>query len=549
MTERYVCPCCGESLLVHIRGNNQVGFCLNCYQEMPLIRGYQKAEIEISKNCELYASDFINSLLKNNHNVHEMVQSSIDGMWVISPDQTTLFTNQKLAEILGYTVTEMQTKPFWKFIHEPHPICQIFNANQSLNQPEEYELKLLHREGYWIWVKLSIMSLMDEKSECQGYLLRVLDLTDLKQIEHQLRQQQKREEALNHLLKVIRTSSHLQTIFKATVEQLGDVFPVASAQIVQYLPTNQTWINRAEYQKQINGLTGSNRVKMALNSAEYHDPIPTQRITVIDSEKISLPLKVSTAKSQNSVLVIDDQQVEEFLQYYPGAWLPIPLYCESSIWGCLSLIMQDPKYCWQTRDQTFIQSVADQLSIAIDQAKLYQELEQARLKFQTLSTLDPLTQLPNCYCFNQNLNQTWQQLSADGGHLTLILCHVDRFLSYKKTDGNSTANECLKQIAFILRSSLTHRDQMVARYSQNEFVLLLPHTQTPAAVKLIETVQTQIEQLQVSPSSGNQGLTSRVSFGMASLRPQVGLSPQQLLANAEQALDQGASPFCKCLLA
>jgi PAS domain S-box-containing protein len=397
MTERYICPCCGESLLVHVRGNHQVGFCLNCYQEMPLMSRYEKNDVSLIKDCDYYSSELIDFLLKNNHNAYEILQSSVEGVWIISPDQIIVFANQKLAELLGYTVTEMQTKPFWKFIHELHPICQILNTNQSLTQPEEYELKLLHREGYWIWVKLSIMSLTNESSECQGYLMQVLDLTYLKQIEHQLRQQKKREEALNHLLKVIRTSSQLQTIFTETVDQLGHLLPVTSVQIVQYFPAHKTWINRAEYQDQINLLTSRDRVKTALNPAEYPDPIPTQRITVIDSENISLPLKVSTAHSQNASLVVDDQQIEEFLQYCPGAWLPIPLYCESSIWGCLSLIMQDPKYHWQTDDQTFLQSVADQLSIAIYQAKLYQELEQARLKFQTLSTLDPLTQLHNCY--------------------------------------------------------------------------------------------------------------------------------------------------------
>jgi PAS domain S-box-containing protein len=401
MSERYICPCCGEPLLVHFRGNNQVGFCLNCYQEMPLMSCYEGSKNAGGKECNYYPSDLIDSLLKNSHNIHEIIHDSIDGVWIISPDQTTLFANQKLAEILGYTLKEIQTKPFWKFIHEPHPICQRLNANQFLPKPEEYELKLLHKEGYWVWVKLSIMSLIDNNSDCQGYLLRVSNQTDLKQMEYQLRQQNKREQALNHLLKVIRTSSHLQTIFATTVEKLGDVLPVASVQIMQYIPAHQTWINRAEYQDKINRLTGSRPVKKALNPAEDPDKIASQNITVIDSEKMSLPLKVSTSKRQNSVLVVDDQQVEEFLQYCPGAWLPIPLYCESSIWGCLSLVMQDPKYHWQTSDQTFIQSIADQLSIAIYQAKLYQTLEQVRLKFQALSTVGPLTQLPSHYCLNE----------------------------------------------------------------------------------------------------------------------------------------------------
>ena len=110
------------------------------------------------------------------------------------------------------------------------------------------------------------------------------------------------------------------------------------------------------------------------------------------------------------------------------------------------------------------------------------------------------------------------------------------------------ANEYLKQIALMMRSNLTNSEQMVARYSRAEFVLLLPNAQPPEAIKMIDTLQAQIEKLKINSSPTAKGLTPNVSFGIASLVPQSGLSPQQLLTNAEQALDRGASPLCKCLL-
>ncbi len=546
--KRYHCPCCGESLLVHVRGSSQVGFCSNCYQEMPLIAQHENLEKTLTISYDYHSNLWIDNLLKKNENLNEIIQNSRDGVWIISQDQLTLFANQKLAQTLGYTIEEIQTKPFWTFIDEPHPISQVLNSNQPLTQPEEYEIQLLHKEGYWVWVRLCLTSLIGEDSQYQGYLLQVFDLTYLKQIEHQLRQQNKREEALSRILQVTRSSGRLETIFSETVAQLGNVLPVASVQIMQYQPTNKAWVNRAEYQDKINRLKGNSDLETPLIPTEYCDQISSKKITVTDLEEWSLPLKISTIQSQNSELVIDDKRVEEFLQYCPGAWLPIPLYCESSIWGCLSLVRESPNYHWQQSDQTFIQAIADQLSIAICQAELDQQLEQARLKFQTLSTLDQLTQLPNRYYFNQYLDQTWQQLSYDQQHLTIILCHVDRFSYYQKTYGDRSANECLKQIAFIMRSSLTHRDQMVARYAQTEFVLLLPKTESTEAVKFIETLQVEIEQITHHPLTDSTELIPSVSFGIASQIPRLGSSPKQLLANAEQALDAGASPLCKCLL-
>jgi PAS domain-containing protein len=84
------------------------------------------------KECNYYPSDLIDSLLKNSHNIHEIIHDSIDGVWIISPDQTTLFANQKLAEILGYTPNKIQTKPFWNLFMNLIPFGQRLNANQFL---------------------------------------------------------------------------------------------------------------------------------------------------------------------------------------------------------------------------------------------------------------------------------------------------------------------------------------------------------------------------------------------------------------------------------
>jgi diguanylate cyclase (GGDEF)-like protein/PAS domain S-box-containing protein len=546
---KYLCPCCGESLLLHIRENKKIGFCPTCYQEMPLLSYYDSKEPIATKQWQNSSKELAEILSLNHHNINFIIQDSTYGAWVISKNQKTLFANKKLTQILGYTAEEFHFKPFWALIDQHHPIHQVFNSKSCLNQSEEYELKLLHKQGYWIWVKLSLTSLLNQENQCNAYLIQVLDLTGLKQIEYQLQQRTTREKSISYLLQVMRGSSSLQSIFTAAVAELGHLLPVTSVQVMQYISQDKTWISRAEHHNHPLDLEDKKYFNNSFNSTDDHRQVMTQKVTAIELEEIDLPLKILVNPSQSSELVIDEGMMDNFLQSCPGAWLPIPLYCESSIWGCLSLVMQEPKYGWQSSDQRFIQTIADQLSIAIYQAQLHQQLEQASLKLKTLSTLDLLTQLPNRYGFNQYLNQTWQKLSNHQQHLTTILCHIDNFLYYQNTYGSSVANECLKQIGFILRSNLTDPDQMVARYSGAEFVLLLPHAEADEAIKMIDTLQAEIEHLKINSSQTTVALTPNVSFGIASVVPQLGLSPQQLLTNAEQALDQGASALCKCLLA
>ncbi len=539
MRSQYTCPCCSESLLVHIRGQKKVGFCLKCYQEMPLIEQYSITENKSILNPRDDSNDFIEILLKNKQNLNHFFQDSAYGLWMINRELRTLLTNQKLSDILGYKTEDIQGKSFCNFLDQHEPIVDVLSSPQSLTLSKQYELKLLHQKGHEVWVKLSLIPLIDEDHQCQAYLLRLVDLTDFKQSRERLQQQTQREAAINHILQVMRTSAQLTTIFEAAVYEIGQILPVVSVQVFKYLPRQNCWMNQAEYcpdyQTHQSHWTGV-------------ESFSTGTVQVMCQDRLKLPLHISNHGIQPSNLTIDGDKIQTFLQSCPGTWLPIPLYYQSSIWGCLSFVMQDPQYHWLEQDHLFVQSLANQLSIAIDQAELYQQLEQARQKLQTLSALDQLTQLPNRYHFNQNLQQSWQQLSTENRYLSLILCYVDCFSHYQVTYGDRKANEWLKQIAFLIRSHLNHPDQLVARYAHAEFALLLPNTEPAQAINLINTLQIEIEKLNISSRNSPQSLNPTVSFGMASLIPQLGLSPQRLLMTAEQALDQGASPFCKCLL-
>ena len=541
MMSQYVCPCCSEPLLIHVKADQQIGFCLKCHQEMPLIEQYGMTATtspEVQPNSVV---DIIDILLKNKQNLNSLLQDEIYGLWILDRNLKTQFTNQKLGGILGYAVVELQGQPLWKFVDEQETFYQALYSHQVLHQSEQYELKLRHAGGNWVWVQLSVTALMDEDQHCQAYVCRVLDLTDFKQIRHRIKQQTQRETAMSRILQVIRNSAQLTTIFEAVVKEIGQVLPVISAQIVQYLPQQDRWIHQAEYRPTLNSSPAQFKIKQLIKADHTLEMSKDQKL-------LKLPLKVTKQGLYSGNLKIDVEQIPCFLQDYPGAWLPIPIYSQNSIWGCLSFVMEDPNYDWQEHDYFLVQTVANQLAIAIDKAEIYYQLNQANQQLNNISTLDEVTQLPNRYYFNQKLQQTWQQLASSQSHLALILCYVNSFSDYQVNYGDRHGNEYLKHLAFILRSGLNHPNQWVARYATAEFALLLPHTELAQAVDLMNRLQTQINQIQTTIPQISPSMNPTVSFGMASLIPQLSLSPQRLLMTAEQALNQSASPLSHCLL-
>ena len=55
------CPCCGDSLLRHIRQGGVYSFSQGCWQEVPLLTGSSLSGVVEGKNKTAIAKEFLNS--------------------------------------------------------------------------------------------------------------------------------------------------------------------------------------------------------------------------------------------------------------------------------------------------------------------------------------------------------------------------------------------------------------------------------------------------------------------------------------------------------
>ena len=160
-----------------------------------------------------------------------------------------------------------------------------------------------------------------------------------------------------------------------------------------------------------------------------------------------------------------------------------------------------------------------------------------RLETQALE--DELTGLANRRRLMRALDDELARAVRDQLPLALILFDVDFFKQYNDIYGHSAGDECLRQVAEVIRSGQQRPADLAARYGGEEFCLLLPETDAAGAVQVAEQIRSAL-QARALPHAGAPWLRLSLSAGVNVCLPQPGVvddhSSAALIHGADQAL-------------
>ncbi|HEX8707644.1 MAG TPA: diguanylate cyclase, partial [Pyrinomonadaceae bacterium] len=112
----------------------------------------------------------------------------------------------------------------------------------------------------------------------------------------------------------------------------------------------------------------------------------------------------------------------------------------------------------------------------------------ARLAQERAMT-DALTGLLNRYGLQQILAREHAEARRYNRALSCLVIDLDNFKAINDTYGHSTGDLALQQIAAILKEAV-RRSDMVYRYGGEEFLVLLPETDSEGAIALAEKIRT-----------------------------------------------------------
>lgn len=176
----------------------------------------------------------------------------------------------------------------------------------------------------------------------------------------------------------------------------------------------------------------------------------------------------------------------------------------------------------------------EQLITQLEGAK--KDAEDANRKLERLATLDSLTQLANRRMLDYYLIREWSLQARHKSVLSIILCDIDYFKRYNDTYGHQAGDECLKQVAAILKDSIKRPTDLVARYGGEEFVLILPKTNGQDAIHVAQRIQSNIRELKILHSQSDVDKYLTLSMGISCAFPNNNQSVELLVKTADDAL-------------
>lgn len=148
-----------------------------------------------------------------------------------------------------------------------------------------------------------------------------------------------------------------------------------------------------------------------------------------------------------------------------------------------------------------------------------QHLEMANEKIITLSHTDELTQVANRRYLDITLNKEWGRAVRSTLPISFVMLDIDFFKAYNDTFGHQQGDECLQQIAAVLKNLVKRPGDFVARYGGEEFAIILPDTRMQGAYELMHELQKHILELHIPAADKSVSAFVTVSIGIASMMP------------------------------
>jgi diguanylate cyclase (GGDEF)-like protein len=209
--------------------------------------------------------------------------------------------------------------------------------------------------------------------------------------------------------------------------------------------------------------------------------------------------------------------------------LVVPLVLDGDCLGTISLYTNQPAFYSPTH-LSLLQTVAEQV------APLMREIGHSG-KNQEDSFLDPVTGIYRFSYLSAAGSQILAHAATTESSLSLVYLDIKNFAHYMVLYGSGTGDLILRKVSDVLRSELRQTDLLV-RFGQHGFVVLLPGVSSPQALRYVHRLQQMIKSTPVSPAPGTT-LVVTCQAGIASY-PNDGSDLLALLHVAQKALYEQA---------
>jgi len=174
------------------------------------------------------------------------------------------------------------------------------------------------------------------------------------------------------------------------------------------------------------------------------------------------------------------------------------------------------------------------VSTQIRRKRFGDRLSQAVQDSMELAITDGLTGLHNRRYMENHINTLVHDATARGKDLSVLILDLDYFKSVNDSYGHQAGDDVLREFARRLRKSVRGVD-LVCRYGGEEFVVIMPETNTGLAYTVAERIRERIAAAPFAITGRTREIPVTISVGIASLNDTT-QTAEALLERADHAL-------------
>lgn len=177
-----------------------------------------------------------------------------------------------------------------------------------------------------------------------------------------------------------------------------------------------------------------------------------------------------------------------------------------------------------------------ELAVAANRAM--DKIENLNKEIVKLSNIDALTQIYNRKFFDEQYIKQYKSSARNNSSIAILMIDIDYFKSYNDAHGHVEGDACLKEVASIIKNSISRPDDIAARYGGEEFIIMLPFTHADGAIHIAETIRKNIADSKKPHGASQVSEYITISIGVAIEVPEDSSSSINLISKADKALYQ-----------
>lgn len=329
-------------------------------------------------------------------------------------------------------------------------VCADLLAGRSKQYEEEIPC---HAPGQERWLTIRAAALRGADGKPDGIIFSTHDISAYIQSQRQLRAANARLTALVDTAALLTQELDETTLLDLAVEKIEQLYATKCVAITRLDETDASF--------RVAAARGASQKFMA----EYRTSLPSA------DEIMGQFGKAGTIYSLQQLPISHNRELYE--QEGLHSLLFATLRSKETVNGSLLVFSGNPEQRFSENDQRLLETMAAQLSLALNNARLYAEQ-------RLLADTDGLTGLVNRRRFNQILQMELQRSARYKRPLALAMLDVDHFKSLNDTFGHLVGDAALLEISRTIRKQMREVD-ILGRYGGDELILMLPETDEAGA--------------------------------------------------------------------